>query len=116
MGPYFPRSEYMSRAAFEARGCVRLRPVTPPIGCLPALRVRAPKGSRLRRISLFAGKRRLVTRKVRDARAVRMIVPRTRARRVRVVMTTTRGRRVRATRRLTRCPVRRAAGTAGTRR
>jgi hypothetical protein len=103
MGPYFPRSEYTSRAAFEARGCARQRPVAPPSACLPALKVRAPKGSRLRRVSLFAGKRRLVTRRVRDARAVRMVVPRTRASRVRVVMTTARGRRVRATRRLPRC-------------
>ncbi|HEX2087814.1 MAG TPA: hypothetical protein VHF89_19165 [Solirubrobacteraceae bacterium] len=98
MGPYFPSTRYASRTEFEARGC----PQAPPRACRSRLTIRAG-GLRMRRVAVFAGKRRLAARRARGRRRVTLTLPRTRRTRVRVVVTTKSGRRVRFARRVPRC-------------
>jgi hypothetical protein len=105
MGAYFPRSTYTSKAAFEQRGCTTPAAVrsAPARSCRARLTVRAPRGSRLRRVTLYAGKRRLASVRVRRRRAVTVTVPRTRRARLRVVLRTAGGRTRRVTRATPRC-------------
>jgi hypothetical protein len=100
MGAYFPISTYASRAEFEARGCpAPQRAVRPPAGCRRTLTVRAPRGQRLRRVTVHAGRRRLTRVRGRGLRRVRLTIP-AGVRRVRIVMTTRRGKRIVVRRRL----------------
>jgi hypothetical protein len=105
MGPYFPRSTYTSKAAFERRGC----PAPPAAASAPARRcrarltVRAPRGTRLRRVAVYAGKRRLRAVRARGRRSIVVTLPQTRRARLRVVLRTTGGRTLRVTRAAPRC-------------
>jgi hypothetical protein len=105
MGPYFPQTSYQSRAAFEARGCPQQRPQTTPRPrrCRTRLTVGKRRLVRMRRVAVFAGRRRLAVRRAFGRRRVTLTLPRTRRSRVRVVVTTTDGRRIRFMRRVPRC-------------
>ena len=105
MGPYFPQSEYLSKAEFEARGCDEGPPLAAPglRRCTRTLVVKAPRGERLRKVVVRARGRRLARVRARGARRVRVSLPQTKAKRVRVVKTTVRGRKIRSKRRAPRC-------------
>ena len=103
MGPYFPRTDYMSRADFESRGCALAHQPAPRRAkpCQSRLTVRAPRGQRIRRVTVISG-RRGVARVA--GRGRRRATARFRTRgRVRVVLETTRGKRIRFTRRVRGC-------------
>jgi hypothetical protein len=107
MGPYFPRSRYATKASFEARGCPSPAPAANEAArarsCRHVLSLRAPRGTRVRRVAVYAGKRLLARGAVRRASRLRLRLPRTRRATVRVVLTTTRGRTIRLTRRVPAC-------------
>ena len=106
MGPYFPQTAYAKKAEFEARGCARAHqpgPAPAPRQCRPRLTIGMRRLVRMRRVKVFAGKRRLVSRRARGRRQITVRLPRTRRARVRVIVITMRGTRITFMRRVPRC-------------
>jgi hypothetical protein len=100
MGPYFPRSGYITREAFEARGCPQPPAATSkPKTCKRTLRVKAPRGAR---ISIFSGRKRVARARARGQRT-RIAIPRATRKRLRVVVRTKDGETRRLRRRAPAC-------------